>query len=94
MDKTRQAIQQFFTDLWQRFNADWLPALTSYFLLILQWLQDNAVATLLLSAAILLLGCLTVRKGIREGWSFARLFWTIVLFLLGFAGILVVVHSI
>jgi hypothetical protein len=94
MDKAAQAIQQFFTDLWHQFNSEWLPALTSFFLLLWQGLQDNIVLTLALSGVILLLGCLTVRKGTKEGWNVGRIFWTIVLFLLGLVGILVVVHSV
>jgi hypothetical protein len=94
MDKTRQAAQQFFIDFWHRLNAEWLPALTSFLLFLGQRLQNNPVVTLGLSGLILLLGCLIVRKATEEGWNGGRIFWTIVLFVLGLAGMGVVIHSI
>ncbi len=94
MDKTRQAAQQFFIDFWHRLNAEWLPALTSLLLFLWQRLQDNPPVTLGLSSVILILGCWIVRKATEEGWNCGRIFWTIVLFVLGLAGMGVVIHSI
>jgi hypothetical protein len=87
MDKTHQAAQQFLSDLWQRLNAEWLPALTS-------WLLANLIITAILSGVLLLSGCLIVRKATGEGWNAGRVVGALVLFLLGLAGVAVVVHSI
>ncbi len=89
MDKTPQAA-----DLWHRFSAEWLPALTSFLLYLWQWLLANLIVTAVLSGLLLLGGCMIVRKATEEGWNTGRIFCTIVLFLLGLAGVLVVVHSI
>ena len=94
MDKTRQAAQQFLSDLWQRLNAEWLPALTSFLLLLWQWLLANLIITAILSGVLLLSGCLIVRKATGEGWNAGRVVGALVLFLLGLAGVAVVVHSI
>jgi hypothetical protein len=93
MEETRQATQRFFTDLWHRFNAEWFPALTNFLPFLWQWLQDNRVATLVLSGVILILGCLIVRKAAEHGWNGVRIFWAIAYFSLGLAGMVVVVRS-
>lgn len=62
MDKTRQADQQFLSELWHRFNAEWLPALTNLLLLLWEWLLANLIITAILSGLLLLGGCLIVRK--------------------------------
>jgi hypothetical protein len=94
MDKTRQADQQFLSELWHRFNAEWLPALTNLLLLLWEWLLANLIITAILSGLLLLGGCLIVRKATGEGWNARLIVGALVLFLLGLAGVAVVVHSI
>jgi hypothetical protein len=94
MDKTRQGAPQFFSELWHRLNAEWLPAFTNFVLLLWQWLLDNLIITAILSGLFLLGGCWIVRKATGEGWNAGRIVGALVLFLLGLAGVAVVVHSI
>jgi hypothetical protein len=92
MNQTFQAFQQFFADLWRRFNSDWLPGIVANLLLLWQWLSANPIITLSLSAVLLLWAALVIRKATHEGWNFARVLLIFFLFAFGFAGILVVLH--
>jgi len=69
-----------------------LPAVEDELLLFWQWLLANPIATLVLSAILLLWACLVIRKSTHDGWSFARVFLVILLLVLGFAGMAIVVH--
>jgi hypothetical protein len=92
MNKTLQAFQQFFTDLWHRFSSEWLPVIEAKLLLFWQWLVANPIGALALSAFLLLWGCLVIRKSTHEGWTFGRVLLMILLFGLGFAAMAIVVH--
>lgn len=82
-----QAFQQFFADLWQRFNSEWFPAFW-------QWLLDNPMITIGLSAVFLLWACIVIRKSTHDGWTFARVLLMLFLFGFGFAAIAIVLHLI
>jgi hypothetical protein len=87
-----QAFQQFFADLWRRFSTEWLPGIAANLTLFWQWLAANPLIALILSAVLLLWACLVIRKATYEGWNIGRSLLIFVLFGLGFAGILVVLH--
>jgi hypothetical protein len=92
MSQAFQAFQQFFADLWHRFSTEWLPGIVSNLILFWQWLAANPLIALILSAILLLWACLVIRKATHEGWNIGRSFLTFLLFGLGFAGILIVLH--
>ena len=85
MSKALQAFQQFFADLWQRFNSEWLPVFW-------QWLLANPMITLGFSAVFLLWACLVIRKSTHDGWTFARVLLMLFLFVFGFAAMAIVLH--
>jgi hypothetical protein len=93
MSQAFQAFQQFFANLWHRLSSEWLPGIAANLLLFWQWLSANPIITLSLSAVLLLWACLVIRKATHEGWNFARALFVCFLFVLGIAGILVVVHA-
>jgi hypothetical protein len=92
MNESIQAFQQFFADLWHRFNSEWLPVIEANLVLFLQWLLANPIITLGVSAVLLLWACLVIRKSTHDGWTFARVLLIIFLFVLGFAAMLIVLH--
>lgn len=92
MSQVFQAFQQFFADVRYRLGTEWLPGIVDNLILFWQWLAANPLVTLILCAVLLLWACLVVRKGTYEGWNIGRGFLTFLLFGLGFAGILVVLH--
>jgi hypothetical protein len=92
MSQAFQAFQQFFADLWRRFSTEWLPGIVANLTLFWQWLAANPLIALILSAVLLLWACLVIRKATHEGWNIGRSLLIFVLFGLGFAGILVVLH--
>jgi hypothetical protein len=92
MNESLQAFQQFFADLWHRFNSEWLPVIEANLVLFLQWLLANPIITLGVSAVLLLWACLVIRKSTHDGWTFARVLLIIFLFVLGFAAMLIVLH--
>jgi hypothetical protein len=92
MNESLQALQRFFADLSHRFDSEWLPAIEANLVLFWQWLSANPILTLVLSVVLLLWACLVVRKSTHDGWTFLRVILTIFLFLLGFAGMFIVVH--
>jgi hypothetical protein len=92
MNESLQALQRFFADLWHRFDSGWLPVIEADLVLFWQWLSANPILTLVLSVVLLLWACLVVRKSTHDGWTFLRVILTIFLFLLGFAGMFIVVH--
>jgi hypothetical protein len=92
MNESLQAFQQFFADLWHRFNSEWLPVIEANLVLFWQWLLANPIITLGVSTVLLLWACLVIRKSTHDGWTFARVLLIIFLFVLGFAAMLIVLH--
>ena len=92
MNESLQALQRFFADLWHRFDSEWLPAIEANLVLFCQWLFANPIATLGISVVLLLWACLVIRKSTQYDWTFARVLLTVFLFVLGFAGTLIVLH--
>jgi hypothetical protein len=92
MSKAIQAVQQFFTDLWQGFASGGLPLIEAKLLLFWQWLLANPLGALGLGAILLLWACLIIRKSTHDGWSFARVLLVALLLVLGFAAMAIVVH--
>lgn len=92
MNESLQAFQQFFADLWHRFNSEWLPVIEANLILFWQWLSVNPIPTLGLSVVLLLWACLVIRKSTHDGWTFVRVILTILLILFGFAGMFIVMH--
>jgi hypothetical protein len=92
MNESLQAFQRFLADFGHRFNSEWLPVVEANVILFWQWLWANPIPTLGLSAVLLLWACLVIRKSSHDGWTFVRVILTIFLFLLGFAGMFIVVH--
>jgi hypothetical protein len=87
-----KVFQQLLPDRWYLFASDWLPALEAKLLLFWQWLLANPLGALGLSAVLLLLACLVIRKSTHDGWSFFRILLTVLLLVLGFAAMIIVVH--
>ena len=92
MSKALQALQQFFADLWHRFNSEWLPVFEANLVLFWQWLLANPMITLGFSAVVLLWACLVIRKSTHDGWTFARVLLMLFLFVFGFAAMAIVLH--
>jgi hypothetical protein len=92
MSQALQACQQFFSDLWHRFNSEWLPVIEAQLLLIWQWLLANPIGALALSVVLLLWACLVIRKSTHEGWTLGRVLLLIILFGCGIAAMAIVVH--
>lgn len=87
-----KAFQLFFTDRWHLFASEWLPVMEAKLLLFWQWLLANPVGALGISAVLLLLACLVIRKSTHDGWSFIRVLLVAILLVLGFAAMAIVVH--
>jgi hypothetical protein len=87
-----KAFQQLFTDRWYLFASEWLPMVEAKILLFWQWLLANPLGALGLSAVLLLLACLVIRKSTHDGWSFFRILLAALLLVLGFAAMVIVVH--
>ena len=92
MSKAYQTFQQFFADLWDRFNSEWLPVIEANLIFFWQWLSANPIITLGVSAVLLLWACLVIRKSTHDGWTFARVLLIVFLCVLGFAAMLIVLH--
>ncbi len=87
-----KAFQPIFTDRWYLFASEWLPIVEAKLLLFWQWLLANPVGALGLSAVLLFLACLVIRKSTHDGWSFLRVILAALLLVLGFAAMAIVVH--
>lgn len=87
-----KSFQEFFTDLWHQIASEWLPAMEDKLLLFWQWLLANPVGALGISAVLLLLACLVIRKSTHDGWSFVRVLLAALLLALGLAAMVIVVH--
>jgi hypothetical protein len=94
MSNAWQTFQQFFGDLWHRFNSEWLPAIETNLTLFWRWLLANPIITLGISALLLLWACLVIRKSTLDGWSFGRVLLVFVLFGFGFGAIFAVLQVI
>src|ERR1700730_18804985 len=92
MNKALQAIEQFFADLWHRFDSAWLPVIEAKLLLFWEWLLANPLATLGFSAFLLLWACLVIRKSTHDGWNFARVVLLLLLLGFGIVGMAIVFH--
>ena len=92
MNKAIQTIEQFFADLWHRFDSAWLPVIEAKLLLFWEWLLANPLATLGFSAFLLLWACLVIRKSTHDGWNFVRVLLLLLLLAFGIAGMAVVFH--
>ena len=92
MNESLQALQRFLADFGHRFNSEWLPLIEANLTFFWQWLLANPIPTLGLSVVLLLWACLVIRKSSHDGWTFVRVILTFFLFLLGFAGMFIVVH--
>jgi hypothetical protein len=94
MSQAFQTSQQFFADVWHWFGTESPPGIVDNLILFWQWLAANPLIALILSAVLLLWACLVIRKSTHEGWNIRRSVLTLLLFGLGFAGILVVLQLI
>jgi hypothetical protein len=92
MNESLQAFQRFLAHFEHRLNTNWLPMIEANLVLFIQWLFAKPIATLGISIVLLLLACLVIRKSTHYGWTFTRILLTISLFVLGFAGTLIVFH--
>ena len=93
MDKALQAIQQFFADLWHRFDSAWLPVIEAKLILFWEWLLANPLATLGISAFLLLWACLVIRKSTHDGWNFARVLLLFLLSVCSAVAMAIVFHA-
>jgi hypothetical protein len=87
-----KAFQQLFVDRGHLLASDWLPIIEDKLLLFWQWLLANPAGALGLSAVLLILACLIIRKSTHDGWSFVRVLLVALLLILGFAAMAIVVH--
>jgi hypothetical protein len=87
-----KAFQQLFSDRWYLFASEWLPVMEAKLLLFWQWLLANPLGALGLSAVLLLLACLVIRKSTHDGWSLVRVLLAALLLVLGFVAMAIVVH--
>jgi hypothetical protein len=92
MNESLQPFQRFLAGFWHQFNSEWLPVIEANLALFCQWLFANPIATLGISVVLLLWACLVIRKSTHYDWTFARVLLTVFLFVLGFAGTLIVLH--
>ena len=92
MNESLHAFQRFLAGFWHQFNSEWLPVIEANLVLFWQWLFANPIATLGISVVLLLWACLVIRKSTQHEWTFARFLLTVFLFVLGFAGTLIVLR--
>ena len=93
MIKALQTVQQFFADLWHRFDSAWLPVIEAKLILFWEGLLANPLVTLGISAFLLLWACLVIRKSTHDGWNFARIVLLLLLFVCGIVAMAIVFHS-
>lgn len=94
MNKALQTFQQFFGDLWSRFNSKWLPLIEAFLIRLGQWLSANPIITLIVSAVLLLWACLVIRKSTHDRWTFGGVLLILFLFVLGFSAIVIVLRAV